>query len=254
MAELRWVLLGLGVLVVAGVYLWGRGVFRRSRLRKSLDRKQRTEPHISASLPFDEREQHEPPIETDGDSLQPAPAEAHADDSGDLGIAEGDEDVPSEPQTSQPPREPPPEKVVTIRFIPKAGEVGGEEVVLALRKAGLEHGRFGIFHCHDATQERNTQFSVASLTEPGSFDLTQLATSPIAGLSFFMVLPGVGDPVARFDAMVECARMLALELDAELFDDRGSSWSIQRERYVREEIIRYRHQLMQTEVVGNVRT
>ena len=64
----------------------------------------------------------------------------------------------------------------------------------------------------------------------------------IAGLSVFLILPGHGDPVARFDAMVELARSLADDLDGVLLDERGSSWSIQRERYVREEIIRYRHQ------------
>ena len=57
-----------------------------------------------------------------------------------------------------------------------------------------------------------------------------------------MVLPGAGDPVARFDAMVETARGLSVELSADLFDERGSSWSSQRERYLREEIIEYRHQ------------
>ena len=58
-----------------------------------------------------------------------------------------------------------------------------------------------------------------------------------------MILPGVGDPITRFDQMVETARALAHELEAELFDEKGSSWSIQRERYVREEIIASRHQL-----------
>jgi FtsZ-interacting cell division protein ZipA len=56
------------------------------------------------------------------------------------------------------------------------------------------------------------------------------------------VLPGNGDPVARFDAMVETARALSVELAADLFDERGSSWSSQRERYLREELIEYRHQ------------
>ena len=65
---------------------------------------------------------------------------------------------------------------------------------------------------------------------------------PIAGMSFFMVLPGVGDPVDRFDTMLEIARSLAYKLDAELLDDSGSSWSIQRERYIREELISYRLQ------------
>jgi cell division protein ZipA len=84
---------------------------------------------------------------------------------------------------------------------------------------------------------------VASLTEPGTFDLDNVAQNTIAGLSFFLVLPGTGDPVARFDAMVETARALSVELESDLHDERGSSWSIQRERYLREEIIEYRHQL-----------
>ena len=85
-------------------------------------------------------------------------------------------------------------------------------------------------------------FSVASLTEPGSFDVDHLDDATIAGLSFFLVLPGKGDPVSRFDAMVETARALSVELSADLFDERGSSWSSQRERYLREELIEYRHQ------------
>ena len=85
-------------------------------------------------------------------------------------------------------------------------------------------------------------FSVASLTEPGSFDLEHSGDTTIAGLSFFVVLPGTDDPVARFDAMVETARALSVELAADLFDERGSSWSSQRERYLREELIEYRHQ------------
>jgi cell division protein ZipA len=240
MAELRWVLLALGVLIVAGIYLWGRGVFKRARLRR-LGSRRRTEPHISSAPQFEESEALEPPLQSDLSGAQP---NADVEEPSDAAAAV------SEPQAAQKL----PEKIVTIRLVPKAAEIGGEEAVLALREAGLEHGRYGIFHLHDGTEAREALFSVASLTEPGSFDLTKLATSPIAGMSFFIVLPGTGDPLERFDAMVQTARMLALTLDAELFDDRGSSWSIQRERYVREEIIRYRHQLTQTEVVGNART
>ena len=115
--------------------------------------------------------------------------------------------------------------------------------MLALRAAGLQHGRFGIFHRRSADGVDEALFSVASLTEPGSFNLANLSETTIAGLSFFIVLPGDSDPVARFDTMIETARALAVELDAELHDERGSSWSVQRERYVREEIIEYRHQL-----------
>jgi cell division protein ZipA len=119
-------------------------------------------------------------------------------------------------------------------------ELSTERAVVALTGAGLKHGRYGIFHKQDVTGE--PAFSVASLTEPGTFDLANLHETTIAGLSFFVVLPGIGDPVARFDAMVETARALSVELAADLHDERGSSWSVQRERYLREEIIEYRLQ------------
>jgi len=130
---------------------------------------------------------------------------------------------------------------VTLRLIPRGAELTAEHAVVALRNAGLEHGRYAIFHRQLGANREG--FSVASLTEPGSFDLDHLDDSTIAGLSFFVVLPGAGDPVARFDAMVETARAMSVELAADLFDERGSSWSSQRERYLREELIEYRHQV-----------
>ena len=62
-------------------------------------------------------------------------------------------------------------------------------------------------------------------------------------MTFFMILPGAGDPVRRFDRMVDSARSLAQSLDARILDEQGSSWSIQRERFVREELIEYRHRM-----------
>jgi cell division protein ZipA len=128
-----------------------------------------------------------------------------------------------------------------LRLIPRGDELSAERAVGALADAGLKHGRYGIFHLNGVDGE--PAFSCASLTEPGTFDLATLGQSTIAGLSFFVVLPGTGDPVSRFDAMVETARALTVELEADLHDEAGSSWSVQRERYLREEIIEYRHQL-----------
>jgi cell division protein ZipA len=150
------------------------------------------------------------------------------------------EETPAPAQTERPKRRKP-EKVIAVRLVPKAAEVSAQAAVLALREAGLRFGRYGIFHLQGEADEAS--FSVASLVEPGSFDLGNLHDSTIPGLSIFMVLPGSGDPVSRFDQMVQVARSLAHVLDAELVDDRGSSWSIQRERYLREELIEYRHQI-----------
>jgi len=221
MTQLRWVLLGLGVALIIGVYLFSRGLPQRwvAPLKRlsvaSRARKARVEPGIGTDQP---------------DAV-------HASDSAeapekDYGLPE--DDVAAEPA-------PAPERVVTIRFIPDGREIASDRVILALRAAGLKHGKYGIFHKHESELSDEPLFSVASLTEPGTFDLTRLAETKIAGTSFFMVLPGPGDPVERFDQMVATARELARELDGELRDEKGSSWSIQRERYVREEIIEYRH-------------
>jgi FtsZ-interacting cell division protein ZipA len=44
--------------------------------------------------------------------------------------------------------------------------------------------------------------------------------------------------------MLAAARALKQSLDAELLDESGSSLSIQRERYLREEIIRFQHSIL----------
>jgi len=205
MWDLRWVLLGLGVLVLGGVYAWSRGPLK-ARLLSALPKPKRTEPTL-------------------GDE---APAAANQAEPQSLV-----EVAPVEPST--------PDRIVALRLIPRDHELSAERAVEALQRAGLSHGRYAIFHRQlGALKEA---FSVASLTEPGSFDLDNLEGNTLAGLSLFVVLPGSGDPVARFDAMVETARALSVELSAELFDERGSSWSSQRERYLREELIHYRHQL-----------
>lgn len=212
MWDLRWVLLGLGALVLLGVYLWSRGVFNRRFLPTARRRSERSEPSI------------------DSQPLTPSAAPLPAEPESLVEVA------PQEPT-----RHAMPDRIVALRLIPRAEELSGPRAVQALTSAGLEHGRYAIFHRSLGTDRE--AFSVASLTEPGTFDLDNLDGTTVAGLSFFVVLPGSGDPVARFDSMVETARSLSVELAADLFDERGSSWSSQRERYLREELIEYRHQL-----------
>jgi len=119
------------------------------------------------------------------------------------------------------------------------GAFPGDELALGLRAAGMRHGRFGIFHCYDGDDENKVIFSAASLVEPGSFDLANLREQKFPGISLFMVLPGPIEGAQAFDQMMAAARDLATKLNAELLDESGSTLSIQRERYMREEIIQY---------------
>jgi len=51
MWDLRWVLLGLGALVLIAVYLWSRGIVSRDMLPTLPRRKERTEPRIGGEPP-----------------------------------------------------------------------------------------------------------------------------------------------------------------------------------------------------------
>jgi cell division protein ZipA len=239
MWDLRWVLAGLGALLLVGVYLASKGLFRRASGRRAAARGGRQEPSIDAPPRLDAEDaqsaDEEPTTALDSDAFEAAVQSAV---DGDASHRSGSS--PLSAKKSKPAREKPAERIIALRLVPRTGdEISTESAVLALRAAGLQHGRYGIFH--HLSDSGETRYSVASLTEPGSFDLAKLAHSTIAGLSVFMILPASGDPVERFDAMIAAARDLAQQLDADLLDERGSSWSIQRERYIREEIIEYRY-------------
>jgi FtsZ-interacting cell division protein ZipA len=211
MWELRWILLGLGALLIGVVYLWTRRPLRIS-IRSESEPQERTEPSMSPGGSV------EPVAITPDDIDDIAPPN--------LGAKSGVD------------------RVITLRFMSKdEDELSCNTAILALRKAGLVHGKYGIFHYLPVKNADRHCFSVASLTEPGSFDLSEVNDATMPGMSFFMVLTEDDGLVDCFDSMVRIARDMAQELNGEIFDERGSSWSIQRERYVREEIIQYRHLL-----------
>jgi cell division protein ZipA len=211
MDGLRWLLLLFGILVIAGVYFYSR------REREKPEKEPVTEERVAPTLGGDSSE-----VES-----QPEPA---ADDAS---------DDTSEPQEAPAEAK---QKIVTLRLIAReGGAFKGDELILSLRGIGLRHGQFGIFHRYDGNDESRTVFSAASLVEPGSFDLANIKEQEIPGISLFLVLPGPIEGVEAFDMMMESARALAQALDAELLDESGSTLSIQRERYMREEIIQYQH-------------
>jgi cell division protein ZipA len=203
MDGLRWLLLFFGVLVIAGVYFYSR----RER------EKANEEPAPDRRLP-----------PTLGDDVDESPVEEPL-------VAE--EPAVEAPEVRQ-------QKIVTLRLIAReGGAFKGGELVLSMRGIGLRHGKFGIFHRYDGNDEERTVFSAASLVEPGSFDLANIKEQELPGISLFLVLPGPIDSVEAFDMMMEAARTLAQSMDGELLDESGSTLSIQRERYMREEVIEY---------------
>ena len=173
MTELRWVLLALGVALILGIYAASRGWPQHwfAKLQR-IGRRGLKAPRVEPGLDMEDSSTDTPVAMPDAAWQQDAPSEPEAVAASTL-----------------------PESVITIRFVPHEREIASDRVILALRAAGLTHGKYGIFHKHESALSDEPLFSVASLTEPGSFDLSRLAETKIAGTSFFMVLPGIGDPV-----------------------------------------------------------
>jgi len=212
MDGLRWLLLFFGILVIAGVYIYSR----RDKAERETD---------AADM-----DRVEPTLQLD---------EAASDPEKEPVLPTGPVDADESPATSD---DSLPPKIVTLRLVAREkGAFKGDDLILSLRGIGLRHGKFGIFHRYDGNDESRTIFSAASLVEPGSFDLANIKDQQIPGISLFLVLPGPIDSVEAFDLMMAAARALSQSLDAELLDESGSTLSIQRERYLREEIIQYQH-------------
>ena len=213
MDGLRWLLLLVGLLVVAGVYLYSR----REKAPTDGDEVplDRVEPSLDDPDPADEPFLVDEEDSTEDDSVEVEETPATADA---------------------------PQKIITVRIIAREKKsFPGDELILSMRGIGLRHGKFGIFHRYDGSDESKTIFSAASLIEPGSFDLQNIKGQEIPGISLFLVLPGPVDSVEAFDSMMASARTLAQSLSGELLDESGSTLSIQRERYLREEIIQFQH-------------
>ena len=216
MDGLRWLLLFFGLLVIAGVYFYSR------RDTSTPDNQESTPSRV------------EPPLE----GSEPSDASA-AGEAVDLPPT-GDEETGADSKAADAPQ-----KIVTLRIVAHAKKsFAGDDLILTLRGIGLRHGKFGIFHRYDGNDEGRTVFSAASLVEPGSFDLENIKDQEIPGISLFLVLPGPIDAIEGFDQMMIAARTLAQSLNGELLDESGSTLSIQRERYMREEIIQFQHSIL----------
>ncbi len=210
MDGLRWLLLLFGALAIAGIYLYSR-------------RERDKPPQEQAAAP------RHTPDETNESSESDAPE-------ADGAAAEMDADAASETSDQTP------QKIVTLRLVARNKDTfRGDELILNLRGIGMRSGKFGIYHRCDGNDESRIIFSAASLVEPGSFDLANIKEQEIPGISLFIVLPGPIDGAEGFDMMIAAARTLAQSLDAELLDESGSTLSIQRERYMREDIIQFQH-------------
>ena len=134
------------------------------------------------------------------------------------------------------------QRIVTIRVC-AVGETRwpGEQLMAALETHGLAFGRYQVFH-RKHTDGRSL-FCVASLIEPGTFDVAEMPDQEFRGITLFAVLPGPLEPLETMNELFGTARGLAEELSGMVQDGKGMPLSPQRAAALREDIARFQAQL-----------
>lgn len=134
------------------------------------------------------------------------------------------------------------QKIVTVRVC-AAGEArwSGATLLAALELHGLAYGRYQVFHRRHV--DGRSLFCVASLIEPGTFDVTRMSSEEFRGVTLFAVLPGPVEPLLTFDELLSAARGLAQELAGMVQDSKGVPLSPQRVAALRDDVARFQASL-----------
>jgi len=275
-AELRWILFALSLVLLAGIWWWGR---RRS-----------TQAPGNAALreitPTADPVRHEPPaaealsnVETAPDAqarewgVPPfEPLSIHTREYDDVPILDGPMMVDADPApalsaagasapppgrvptllpessdrttaaAAQTPNLSPQQKIVTVRVCaPGEARWSGATLLSALELHGLAYGRYQVFHRRHV--DGRSLFCVASLIEPGTFDVASMSTEEFQGVTLFAVLPGPVEPLLTVDELLGAARGLAQELAGMVQDSKGMPLSPQRAAALRDDVARFQASL-----------
>lgn len=131
------------------------------------------------------------------------------------------------------------QRIVALRLVAPDGGWHGQVLREALEAEGLRFGRYSIFHRE--REDGKTLFYVASMMEPGSFDLARMDEQAFPGISLFGIVPGPIDAPATFDLVLAVGRRLADRIKGQLQDEQGSTLTAQRILNLREELVHFEH-------------
>jgi cell division protein ZipA len=287
-AELRWILLALSLVLLAGIWWWGR---RRSSQAPGDAQLREITPNVEAQRPEAAVREIEPEPEPQRETewgvppfeplsirtedyervpILDGPMMVHADPAPSLATgaaapsmsatppaphaaaphaALGPGRVPTlqpESNSSAAPAQAPnaseQQKIVTVRVCaPGEARWSGATLLSALELHGLAYGRYQVFHRRHV--DGRSLFCVASMIEPGTFDVVRMSTEEFRGITLFAVLPGPVEPLLTVDELLGAARGLAQELSGMVQDNKGLPLSPQRAAAMRDDVARFQASL-----------
>ena len=300
MNELRWILIGFGIVLLAGIYLWGRrggaavaeDVVLRNRPEPAMQPHGFADPHREPeeSPPVYQRARveappsdEEPAVNYEVTAVRPAPTPAspppsfarevprsfskepppaaeparanplpdfrrgrleptlgHEEQTQELhmqtqpmSVSSSTAPTLSSSESPGAPRRSDRRKILSLRLSLAPQRVEGAKLQEVLNSELMNHGRYDIFHReHDG----QTVFSIASMVEPGTFDLEKMNETLYPGVTLFAQLPGPVPGMHALNEMVACARRLHTSLGGVLQDDRGVPLTVHRIERMRQEV------------------
>ncbi|HWP00290.1 MAG TPA: cell division protein ZipA C-terminal FtsZ-binding domain-containing protein [Methylococcus sp.] len=215
----RIILLVVGVVIIAGVYVWGRFkprildlMARRDEFDELTAEEDRFAQAESGSdeefggqttgVPAAEEEVRPYSSEVQGARVS-APREASG----------GPQEVGKERATALGAP-----FIIQLNVVSEGREwFRGEDLRDALIDLDLVYGEMGIFHRYDP-EYREPLFSVASLVEPGTFPVSDMGSFRCPGVVFFFQPAKVPNPMEVFDDLVDTCRALAAALGGTIRD------------------------------------
>lgn len=114
-----------------------------------------------------------------------------------------------------------PSRILSIFILANGNKnFSGYELLQSLLSSGLRFGEMNIFHRHEETNGKGRiLFSLASATEPGTFNIQNMGSFSGRGLCMFMKLLGTDRDNEAFDLFIKTAQKLADELNGSIYDD-----------------------------------
>ena len=220
MDEVRLIIFGVGVLIIAVIYFWGIGKSKRSKRRPSAKLSQSKEPILNSEsgsddvsvLSSDPHLAEEMLVDAEIGSVRRVGGEPPDDGLGETAPAERAEED-SEPL----------QKTLFLIVSSPAGQsFSGQSVMEAAEQVSLKLGGDQLLHYSKLSDEgrENAVFSVAHLREPGTFDPEALASLSTPGLLLYMNLPGPIGARQGVELMLLTAQRLAEKLDGKVCDQR----------------------------------
>ena len=270
MSELRWILIGFGIVLLAAIYLWGR----RGKRTAASD-EPAPPPPAPRSRPDPATYVHEPTLIRKVEHVIPSAAQRDVAPAAEPPSLDDEAPPPvdawrgrveptfAEAETAEMPVRPTPSspaaaaanaaaaptlssseapqsrrverrKILSVRLAMAPQRIEGAKLLETLQAESLQHGKYNIFH--RLHTDGSIVFSVASMVEPGTFDIEKMSEQIYPGMTMFTQLPGPVPGMHALNELIACARRLQANLGGTLQDERGVPLTVHRIERMRQEV------------------